>query len=951
MSDTTEQTVCEHLEKHLFDRIWNEPYKEYRTNVAPRLLTPKAVTGTYTPRYKQISLPTTSDMYFVYSIALEEITPFQLNIEKWVKLSDYCKSNLLDLQMYTETGVWLWRDGIYIRAGVVNNAILIAVRRDMFKKCCGTTYDPARVYFTKYHDSDMEQSIKYSYARVSNKGQLTEAFGKIAGADMVFVNGKYADVKYPTDLSVGDFVEGIFDDNILTVITIDMQNKATITYTSDRTSKRTIVHVPKELNPNYTLITHNTCDMFIIPKNTTDTSGTTIPSKNGRFIHKCLREDQFHQLTHSDFSFNDSLVNEIGTAIGSTKYEVRIYIRTHNKKLGLVRDVNYCDLLYTHNDETIIKFLTGNGPASFEFWTADALEDSVYATALMDKTGTRPERDLGYYIDVLGYYNTIQLICERVVHYRVGYLAEHSFTVPIPIVFDNFNVEDMFCIVYLNGIKVDDVLVTKYANASGSSTNTEITQSVIGREWDGSLYQQLSYVRNVKTFALGLDDSIVLKQNDIVTIELFENPTVVSEVRTLEYVLTTDTVFVEGVRYYTKSTSSSGVATYTLATVVVGNPVTNNTYYTDKCRDVEFITEHYLVYKRNVGGTVKDANGVQYTGQYNYQLMDKPGDWNPNTNVLTLASTLMGSTLVLTENIGINKVYDNTNWKVEQSSWRAISTGAIFDTPDSIPILGDVSYLVFLNGKMLTENLDYTILVSKLGNNMIRREVILQNLTWLETSNKIEVYAVRATTRGYTKGYVSGAQVSASGESPFWFDHLSILAVDGCVISDYDSFFGQLFIRSVGHRNGATYLQRSLIPNTAVELIEKYRTDNDLVRLTRLRDYFLGQNDDPIERIVIPHSHSIFSIYINSIVRDFLDGVLGFEMYTDKDAFVEQFSAYEWLKKIDTAYMKQDLRYLDIYPMYHRSTTKNTLVYRKLKYLFKMLLPEDSVQYKDVING
>ena len=78
MNTTTEQRVCEYLEKHLLDRIWNEPYKEYRTNVQPRLLTARAVCGTYTPRYDQIDLPTTGDLYFVYSVAYAERSNFIL---------------------------------------------------------------------------------------------------------------------------------------------------------------------------------------------------------------------------------------------------------------------------------------------------------------------------------------------------------------------------------------------------------------------------------------------------------------------------------------------------------------------------------------------------------------------------------------------------------------------------------------------------------------------------------------------------------------------------------------------------------------------------------------------------------------------------------------------------------------------------------------------------------
>ncbi len=1050
MNITTEQRVCEYLEKHLLDRIWNEPYKEYRTNVQPRLLTPRAVCGTYTPRYDQIDLPTTGDLYFVYSVALEEVTPFQLNVPGWVALSEYNRDNLLTFQMYTHSGIWLWRDAIYIRAGVVNNALLVAVRRDMFKKCCGSRYSPSNVYFTKYHDSDMEHSVSCTYIKVIDQATKSRAMGLMGSATMSFINGRYSKITNPAHLAVGDYVEAIVDDNVISTIVIDMQNKEGLTYNSNTTNRKTIVHVPKSVNPDNVLITHNTCDIYIYPLST-PTAGV-VAGKTGLFVHKCLRADQFWQLTHNDFSVNDDLINGIAAEIGCDRYEMHVYIRSHNKKLGLVRDVNYCELLYVHNDQEIVDFLTGRGRTNFEFWTADVLEDSVYATALMDKTGHRPARDIGYFVDVLGYYNTIQLICQRVTHYKVGSQCSPTFTVPIPVVLNDKDPEDMFCIVYHNGIKLDDSLITRLGNTTGSEDNQYMTQAVIAPgQWDGSYYLQYSYLKDVKTFSIQLDASVELKEGDYITIEVFENPIVATDRRVIHgyepartttfqegvtyflavtnqfnevryvdaYVheLTADQVFQAGTVYYIKDENGE----YRQTVVVIGEPVPQDTYYvrrapiageampagitfyTNHNRDITFTSENYLLYQVNSGTTVKDANGNQITGLNSYQLIDKSvGIWNPNNLTLTLPEDYIGRTVIYTENAGIFKVYQNDDWVIEEDKWDLISTGTMMQSETiDLPILGDVSYLVFLNGRQLIQNLDYTILESKAGNNLMRRELIIQNLIWLVKTNKVEVYAIRATTRGYQNGYVTGEQVSNFGESPFWFDNLSVLTVDGKVQSQFESFFGQVFIRSTGHRNGACYLQRSLIPNTAVDLIEKYRNDNDLSRLERLRAYFVGWNEDDIERIVIPHSHAIYSIYLNSIIRDFLrsdsdpakytvttdkffrssvdyytksgnnfvkynvpsnlmdtpipENVTYYNkfdivMYRDKAMFEDQFSAYKWLKNIDTVYMKQDLRYLDAYPMYHRARSNNKLVYRKLKYLFEMLLPADDVKYKDVIN-
>ena len=56
-TDLTALRISEHLEKYVFDKIWNDPYTEYRTFTVAECLTKVATAGIFFGRYSQIQLP------------------------------------------------------------------------------------------------------------------------------------------------------------------------------------------------------------------------------------------------------------------------------------------------------------------------------------------------------------------------------------------------------------------------------------------------------------------------------------------------------------------------------------------------------------------------------------------------------------------------------------------------------------------------------------------------------------------------------------------------------------------------------------------------------------------------------------------------------------------------------------------------------------------------------
>ena len=131
--------------------------------------------------------------------------------------------------------------------------------------------------------------------------------------------------------------------------------------------------------------------------------------------------------------------------------------------------------------------------------------------------------------------------------------------------------------------------------------------------------------------------------------------------------------------------------------------------------------------------------------------------------------------------------------------------------------------------------------------------------------------------------------------------------------------------------------------------------DEDDQKYRALRNYFSNMATNRGYRALVPYSHKIYSTYMLAIIKDFLNGDLDFEMYVDRDMFLAQFSDYEHLKKYDVVFnnsiVAEDLRFVDIYPVYHRHDIASPLYRRKIAYLVEMLTPSDAMRHREHING
>ena len=463
---TTTKRICEHLEKYVFDRVWNEPYTQYRTYIKPELLSKDAVrdqngdikvigdkvvyrpffaAGFFPGRYGSILLPPyecdeelldwlpkSNLTLAVYSVPGSFFGETKLNIPKWTLFSTYCTKNHLDLQVFTTSGICLNRGYIYIKQSDQNDSMLIAIESSMYRKivgdigrCDDTGWYPHcdDLVFGKYFDSDSEADNVIGSGRLTAKqlpyiksmktiGEITLPVAdgskvKLADAKYVLRNGRLCVGDYSRLILANDYLEAIVDDDIRGCFDVTLDES--LVYTDNETEDpskeptgddRLLIHIPKSLNPDYFLITPNTCSVWVYPEGGDCTDGI--------LLYSCGRASAFHQVTHNDFSISTSLLESIKEEKGWDGIVVRTYVRYHGTQSVFIRDGHYIDYLYNLDDDEIIQMLLGEHSwqtaqePKLLFWKADRLEDSKYTDALLRRRSRElnvfavDEDDIGY---------------------------------------------------------------------------------------------------------------------------------------------------------------------------------------------------------------------------------------------------------------------------------------------------------------------------------------------------------------------------------------------------------------------------------------------------------------------------------------------------------------------------------------------------------------------------
>lgn len=512
-----EESLREDLSQYLCGSIWNQPLTELRRNIVLRTMNKgRCVKSLCEIGGDYVRLPDAPDKagraheYYVYAAACCCMGGLVVDCDQsdianlthygdWIKLEDYLNARPFDLRIHSAHGEWLCRNYIYIRNHPTADMFLLAIDAPMAEKILGDDYSFTTMYMSVYYDSDNtmthldETSPRIIGTHVVSRNDINDIYNAYMDADrdktMFFINGRHS---YPSslfDISLGDYIELVYDPDIIANIVLDMvQSRDSHLYTSTIDgSLKYIIHIPKSKNPDNLIITHNTCDIFINPVNTSpvenanlkglfvhrfDTSHRTYTyaettdtvyrkgreyylynTESGAYVKKTLKESDYGteikgilyvrtaeylsdhlitQITHNDFGVSEKILQPYMDQIGSSECAIRVVVRRHGKGNTLDRDCNFLKLLYNFDDETILNFLNGKLMTSCSFWQASELEQSEWVKALFEVPSSAYPESTSHYINALGYYNSACVIATRVASGLYSNQNTHSLDFTIP---------------------------------------------------------------------------------------------------------------------------------------------------------------------------------------------------------------------------------------------------------------------------------------------------------------------------------------------------------------------------------------------------------------------------------------------------------------------------------------------------------------------------------------
>ena len=462
-TEARDQLCCNIINQYLFDNVWNEPVSEYRINIHPQLIKTSSVNGSFQAIDATIYLPTTNEPYFVWYMKYSD-TNIGLNLDKgkWYDTATICNEFNTLIHAYIVNGVMLPKGSVYIRYNYAKSIIFIAVKKRAFN-LYGNISLIDKLYLTIYYDSDIPNDVRILSIYVDSRNAIrgmqerVEQFIRLTGIQddtqlMVFKDGIEITNGIVPITDFGVWYDYIVDKNIIGKVDIKIGNNSedpVFLSTKDSVWKQ-LIHIPRAVNPNNNVITHNTCDIFIRNEDN---------ATYGLYLHRVTSTGRtVSQVTHNDMGIPLFIIDAYRDYLHTQNVSIHLVLRKHDKDNVLIPNAEYIDLLYAdvHTDEDIINILTGKGPDYLPFWKADSLEASDYVKMMFDT----PEQfatteNITKYIDTFGYYNTVNLLCKRIVDTIITDGYNGSITYNLPLMFLGL---DVLPIVYLNG----KMLLTRY---------------------------------------------------------------------------------------------------------------------------------------------------------------------------------------------------------------------------------------------------------------------------------------------------------------------------------------------------------------------------------------------------------------------------------------------------------------------------------------------------------
>lgn len=492
------EIVASALNLYCFQNIWNEEPSEFRVNIIPHPITLNSGAGNVYLNDNPIPLPTQKESYYIYEIPATITYGINNKLleSRWISSVELCNEYDILLHAYHLSGKMFHKGFVYIYPLSDRTGYLLAINKKMANRFVKHKDMLTDVRVTIYYDSDITNKITVKSYKTpvqdSSFNAKQEIIDYIKSCNdtndhlLVFIDGYETYLKNSSIFTTNTYIDIIHDENAVFAFDVDLTNsKYNIGFYSemDKTYKQ-IVHIPKKLNPDNNVYTHNTMDIYVRKKNKDGSKG------KGVYLHRCA-ERSVTQVTHNDIAIPMFILDAFRDYLEEQDVTLHVVVRKHDKDNVLVRDKSYIDLLYTLDDQTIMDHLVGKISNKLDFWKASQLEQTKYVEMMFDVPNIITPSNMYDYVEGLGYYQTMSLLCKRVYHTVITEWFKGSISFGKPYIYQT---ADIYPIVYLNGKKINNNFIT---------SNNE----------------------DPYTVGVNIDSSIVYNVGDILSTELYLNST------------------------------------------------------------------------------------------------------------------------------------------------------------------------------------------------------------------------------------------------------------------------------------------------------------------------------------------------------------------------------------------------------------------------------------------
>lgn len=764
--------------------------------------------------------------------------------------------------------------------------VVVVVRASAFIAVNTSLQDGA---FSVYMEKTKTIKTVYTKHVISLTDRMV-AYTKARAADIVFINGAPKTIAIDADIPLGVFVECITysDTTSVSLFAGDSLESYSSTIAGEDVY---LLHQNKSHNTSNYLIPAECCGLYA--ETTTD----------GIYVN-AIDKDCLLQVTHNDVgvpvSIMASILLKLGAALSDITISVVFRRRASNKMLGA--DASYIKLLYSHDDHTILSFLLNDiPPADIAFWQAASLDTTQF---VQDISGLLPDvtdTSMGEYVARYGFYETVNRLCPRVQSFSVGTTSQHTFNVRIP---PMFNEQFVTAHVFLNGIKLDDNLVT-------------VTPLMIMREPIGNTHVAFGHCGTV-IIDQTVDFTPTTGTVSSLVVELFEDPNL-------------DTMVIEAPDGTVAIPFDADYYEVYQAVDIV-EPDANALV------DATFLTKYVTVEPATIG-TLADGELTFNASPNTYLVQSKVNMFRLGTQFNSIPETLSPTVV-----FGDSKRFD------------PIVINCIDN--DGNPIVNVKSTMAYLNGRVLIYGVDYILRHQFEGTDWVMSQIIVQNSGYIEEENTLSVYATKDRIDFNAHGF-------AIPELPFGvidgfgcYHNLSLYMANGYVRNTNDlphwipgnDVVATTHAPDVGRLCGF----RTVLPILFYDYLNGLTSQaaTDLSRLETLRDYLAKATIYDPDIIYIPESHRLYSLFTMYVVREALRGNIIIPADYSSADLSGLVADYLWLQDLDIVFddnIELDYAFIDVYPAYMKELNDNPKLYQFCQDLMRTYIDTDAITHGDLV--